>query len=69
MGEGLEYTISVEVLPKIEVKDLGALELEKMVADVSPEEIDEALARIAEQNKKFEPVADKGQAAKSRVMP
>jgi len=65
IGEGLEYTINVEILPKIEVKDLGGMELEKLVADVPAEEIDEALTRIADQNKKFEAIEDKKKAAAS----
>ena len=62
-GQGLEYVISVEVLPKIEVQDIKGLELERMVAEVTPQEIDEALGRLVEQNKKFEPVEDKTSAA------
>jgi len=63
-GQGLEYTISVEVLPKIEVKDIKGMELERLVAEVAPQEIDEALDRLVEQNKKFEAVEDKGYTAK-----
>lgn len=47
-GNDLEYTMVFEVLPKIELSDLKALEVEKPVAEVSDEEVDKALARLQE---------------------
>ena len=53
--EDLTYTMSVEIMPDFETSDVSALELERPVADVTDEQIDEALGRLAENNNKFEP--------------
>ena len=50
----LAYSMSFEVLPEIQVADLSTLQLEKLVADVPPEAVDEALGKIAERNVKYE---------------
>src|SRR6516162_2260439 len=57
----LAYTLALEVLPKIELADFKGMALERLVAPVSDSEVDEALAKIAEQNK---PYAAKGEGAK-----
>ncbi len=44
----LDYTISFEVLPDIEITDLTKLKLEKPVVDVTKKEIDQGLQRIGE---------------------
>jgi trigger factor len=61
----LSYSVAMEVLPKIELADFKGIELEKLVAEVSEAEVEEALSRIAEQNRPFSPKpegakADKG---------
>lgn len=58
----LSYTLSLEVMPKIEIADFKNMKLEKLVAEVTDAEIDEAMKRIAEQNK---PYAAKADAAKA----
>lgn len=50
----LEYDIHVEVLPEFEPADVKALELERMVADVSDDELQAELEKIAEQNTQYE---------------
>ncbi len=62
-GTDLEYTMAVETLPEIEPADLTGLALERLVAPVDDKAIDEALERIAGNNKQFEPVK-KARAAK-----
>ena len=62
-GTDLEYTMAVETLPEIEPADLTGLALERLVAPVDDKAIDEALDRIANSNKQFEPVK-KARAAK-----
>jgi trigger factor len=62
-GTDLEYTMAVETLPEIEPADLTGLSLERLVAPVDDKAIDEALERIANSNKQFEPVK-KARAAK-----
>ena len=57
----LAYTLSLEVLPKIELGDFKTLRLDRLSADVTEAEVNEALEKIAEQNK---PYAAKGEGAK-----
>lgn len=49
----LSYTVAVEVVPQIALADFKALKLEKLVADVTEEEVDAAVTRLAEQNRTF----------------
>lgn len=44
----LEFTMALEIMPAFEKTDLGAIELEREVAEVSDAEIDERLATMAE---------------------
>ena len=53
-GGDLEYDMSVEVLPEIEPADLSKIELVRETAPVAEEEIDEAVQRVADQQKSFE---------------
>jgi trigger factor len=61
-GSDLEYEMSVEVLPEIEPSDMSGIKLEKLVAPVDDTEIDDALNRIAEQQKTYE-TAEEGHEA------
>jgi trigger factor len=54
----LAYTLSLEVLPKIELGDFKALKLERLTAPATDTEVDEALTKLAEQNKPYEPRAE-----------
>lgn len=58
----LSYTVAMEILAPIEFGDFKSVSLTKLVADVTDEHIDEALRKIAEQNRPF---ADKGEGAKA----
>jgi trigger factor len=51
----LAYTMSFEVLPKIELMDFKKLTLERPVAEVTAANIDAALARMAEANLRYTP--------------
>src|SRR5437870_1685246 len=57
----LAYKLSLEVLPKIELGDFKGIKLDRLVAEVTDAEVDDAVDRIAEQNKPF---AAKGEGAK-----
>src|SRR5712691_6302960 len=57
----LAYTLSVEVLPKIELGNFGGISLERLVAEVGDPEVNDALEKIAEQNR---PYAAKGEGGK-----
>ncbi len=51
----LSYTIAVEVVPPITLANFKDVKLERLVADVSDEEVEEALNRLGEQNRTFTP--------------
>jgi len=55
-GADLEYKMSVELLPDMPEPDFAALGLERLIVEVPDEDIDKAVERIAEQNRKSEPV-------------
>jgi trigger factor len=55
-GADLEYTMSLEVLPDLPEPDFSNLGLEKLSVEVPDEELDRALERMAEQQRKTEPV-------------
>ncbi|MGH6790045.1 MAG: trigger factor [Pseudolabrys sp.] len=60
----LAYTMAVEIVPKIELADFKTIKLNRLTTDVADSEIDDALARIAEQNRPFAPKAEGEKAAK-----
>src|SRR5580692_11435802 len=55
-GADLEYTMSVELLPDMPQPDFNALGLEKLTIDIPDDDVDKAVARIAEQYRKSEAV-------------
>ncbi len=60
----LTYTVAIEVVPAIELADFKSFAVEKPVAEVSDADVDEAIKRIAEQNRDY---ADKGEGAKAET--
>jgi trigger factor len=60
----LSYSVALEVVPHIELADFSGIALEKLVAEVGEAEIADALAKIAEQNKPYNP---KGEGAKAET--
>jgi trigger factor len=60
-GVDLAYTLALEVLPKIEPADFKGITLERLVAEVTDEEVEQAVGRLAQQSR---PYAAKGQGAK-----
>src|SRR2546429_1824731 len=49
----LAYTLALELLPKIELGDFKGIKLERQVAEVTDPQVNEALDKIAEQNRPF----------------
>ena len=49
----LAYTVALEVVPPITLADFKQITLERQVAEVGDEEVEEALRRIVEQNRPF----------------
>ena len=58
----LTYTVAIEVVPAIQLADFKSFTVEKPVAEVSDSDVDEAIKRIADQNRDF---SDKGEGAKA----
>ncbi|HZR88980.1 MAG TPA: trigger factor [Bradyrhizobium sp.] len=58
----LKYTVAIEVVPAIQLADFKSFSVEKLVADVTDADIDEAIKRIADQNRSY---AAKGEGAKA----
>ncbi len=61
-GKDLEYTIAVEVMPDFEPMDFSTLTLERVVAEIGDDELDERVNSLAQQFKEFTEAAE-GQAA------
>ena len=59
----LSYTVALEVLPPITLADFKGIKIERPVAEVTAAEIDEAVSRIANQNRPFSAKADGGKVA------
>src|SRR6201994_1912282 len=49
----LIYTVAIEVVPAIQLADFKSFNVEKPVAEVSDADVDEAIKRIADQNRSF----------------
>jgi trigger factor len=47
----LDYSVTMEVLPKIELSDFKDIKIERLTAEVADSEIDEAIGRIVDQNR------------------
>ena len=60
----LTYTVAIEVVPAIELADFKSFTVEKPVTEVSDADVDEAIKRIADQNRDY---ADKGEGAKAET--
>ena len=57
-GKDLEFTMGMEILPNIEFGDFSELAVTRLKAEVSDESVEDALARLAEAEKRFEPVGE-----------
>ncbi len=58
----LTYTVAIEVVPAIQLADFKSFSVEKPVAEVSDTDVDDAIKRIADQNRSY---AAKGDGAKA----
>ena len=67
-GADLEYKMALELLPEIEPTDLSKLELQRTVVEIPDAEVDQALDRLARDQAKSEPVAERRPAAKDDVL-
>jgi len=60
----LDYTMAVEIVPPIKLTDFTTIKLTKLTSEVADAEVDEGIARIAEQNKPYSQKPEDGKAAK-----
>jgi trigger factor len=60
----LAYTVAIEILPPIELADFKGVKLERQTAEVTEAEVEEAVNRIAEQSRPYEPRGEGGKAEK-----
>jgi trigger factor len=60
----LTYTVSVEVVPAIQLADFKSFSVEKPVAEVTEADVDQAIKRVADQSRAF---AAKGEGAKAET--
>jgi trigger factor len=63
-GKDLEASLSCEVLPQMSMPDLGKLNIERPTIESNPQEVQETLARIADENRPTVPIT-KERAAKA----
>lgn len=47
-GKDVEFTVSMEIMPEIELKDFASIKVEKLTADVPAEEVEKALNYMVE---------------------
>jgi trigger factor len=60
----LTYTVSIEVVPSIQLADFKSFTVEKPVVEVTDADVDDAIKRIADQNRSY---AAKGEGAKAET--
>ena len=66
-GEDLTYDISIELLPEIGEVDFSSIELERDKVEATDKEVEDTLQRLADQNKKSEPLKTKRAAKKGDI--
>ncbi|MBS28710.1 MAG: trigger factor [Alphaproteobacteria bacterium] len=67
-GKDLEYDLSVEILPEIDVVDLATIEVERVKVTPTDSEITDAIGRIAQQNRETKPIDTPRAAEKGDVV-
>jgi trigger factor len=58
----LEFTLKIDLMPEFDVTDVSQLKVEKLTADVTDKEVDDAIYRLAEQSRTYSPRGE-GEAA------
>ena len=58
-GQDLVYSIEVEQIPDFELQDISGLKVEKPVAEIREDEVDQTLESVAKHHKSFTPLEEK----------
>ncbi len=66
--KGIRYEVTAEVLREIDVSGFEAPAITRLVAEITDEDVDAALARLAEQAKRYEPADAKTKAAEGDMV-
>lgn len=67
-GQDLEFTIDIEVLPQIPPVDFSKIKIEKLEADVTDKEIDDALNRLTKNRQESEVLDEKRKTKKGDII-
>ncbi|MBO90238.1 MAG: trigger factor [Rickettsiales bacterium] len=67
-GEDFVYTMAVEIMPEITPVDFKTIKLEKLVCDISEEEIEKSMANIASEVVRSEPIKRARKARKDDIV-
>ena len=67
-GEDLEYTMAVEIMPEITPIDFKTIKLEKLICDISDEEIEKSMSNIASEIVRSEPIKRARKARKGDIV-
>ena len=59
-GQDLKYVATFEVFPEVALQPIGALELERVTAEVTESDVDAMIERLRKQQMKFSPVTPRG---------
>ena len=66
-GTDLEFKVEMEVMPDVPMPDFAGVELERLKAEPGDEQLDKALAAIAQRNRKLEDVTEERPAEAGEV--
>lgn len=61
-GKDAEIKVALEVLPVVPTPNIEGIELERLIVDVTDEQVDESVNRLAEQSPRFEDASEKAEA-------
>lgn len=67
-GKDFEFSIEIEVLPEIKPVDFSKIKVEKLVAEVTEDEINKALKRLADTRRETEVISEKRPTKKGDVL-
>jgi trigger factor len=64
----LDYSIALEIMPEFEPTDISTISIERMVAEIPEEEVQESLQRLADNNKAYETKEGKAESGDAVVI-